>query len=537
MENFKKSDIEKVHGDVEFYRNLYEGKHSQIFERAKNLVEKGEITDRIQYGEARAKNIRTPYIVANVSKVIVDIPTLFISRSLGELKTNYPTSLEEQGEESEEVGTTHLEMTEDMFDNPFDLQQDTLDQITDNSNLSRQHSMNIKQWQIDGGLVLVPEIINGQAKISFKSRNVYYELDDGRTFQLRYLKEIDDEEYVHIHQEVEHEKKVVVTHKAYRVKNDDELVELDEVNDAELIYEITNIEPEYRYMEYIGRKRKLFEYLPYNPTFMNPLGISALDGLDGKQDEVNWTITRAAQTFERNGKPRISVSRGIMQELQRISLERYGTEGNFDHRDLEVTEIDEEGNSLVIHQIDVSKIGDITYVKDIIRMMMMETQTSEQAIDFLQSSGSTSSQSGVAKFYDMLISIMKAEHLREQYVSFIRRGVESCLWLLERDNKDIKVEKPNIPQKEIIPVTSKEVAEENIMKYQGKAQSLEQTVRNMNPEHSEEWIMNEVESIEADSVSTDSMSLIRGNMSALNFNDNKPIENEEATDSDTQIVE
>ena len=226
-----------------------------------------------------------------------------------------------------------------------------------------------------------------------------------------------------------------------------------------------------------------------------------------------------------------------MQELQRISLERYGTEGNFDHRDLEVTEIDEEGNSLVIHQIDVSKIGDITYVKDIIRMMMMETQTSEQAIDFLQSSGSTSSQSGVAKFYDMLISIMKAEHLREQYVSFIRRGVESCLWLLERDNKDIKVEKPNIPQKEIIPVTSKEVAEENIMKYQGKAQSLEQTVRNMNPEHSEEWIMNEVESIEADSVSTDSMSLIRGNMSALNFNDNKPIENEEATDSDTQIVE
>ena len=34
---------------------------------------------------------------------------------------------------------------------------------------------------------------------------------------------------------------------------------------------------------------------------MNELGNSTLKGLDGKQEEVNWTLTYA-QTFERNGK-------------------------------------------------------------------------------------------------------------------------------------------------------------------------------------------------------------------------------------------
>lgn len=527
---FKKSDILDNHGDVEIYRNLYEGKHSELFERAKHLIQNGEITDRIEHGKKQAKNIRTPYVVANMCRVIVDIPTLFISRSLGDLKTNYPIN-EEEAAEGYQTKTTHLEMVEEDWDETFDLQQDTLDQITDSSNLSRQHAMNLKQWQMDGGIVLVPEIVNGQAKLTFKERNVYYELDDGKTYQLRFYKKIDDVEYLHVHQETEKEKSLEVEHFLYKLKTDGENAE--EIEEPELFEEITGIAYADKTNDFPGRKRKFFEYLPYAPTFNHPLGVSALEGQQGKQDEVNWTITRAAQTFERNGKPRISVSPGIMDELQSISLERYGTKYNYDHQDLEVTEMDEQGNSLVIHQIDVSKIGDISYVKDIIKMMLMETQTSEQAVDFFANENGNA-QSGVAKYYEMLLSIMKSEQLRDEYVDFIQRGVESCLWLLHENNKDIKVERPSILQKEVIPVTSKEVKEENNASYVAETQSLETTVRNNNPDKSEEWILNEVETIESEKVSTDSMSFIRGNMTATNFNDNKSIEENDTEGTDEE---
>ncbi|MCJ1783098.1 hypothetical protein [Mammaliicoccus sciuri] len=251
-------------------------------------------------------------------------------------------------------------------------------------------------------------------------------------------------------------------------------------------------------------------------------------GQEGKQDEVNWTMTRTAQIFERNGKPRISVSKEVMDRLIDVSMQRYGVEDKFDHRDLEVTTIDEDGQSLQIHQIDISKIGDITYVKDVIKMMLMETQTSEKAIDFFTSEGAQA-QSGTAKFYDLFLSIMKAEQMRDEYIEFIQQGVENCLWLLNLDNKDLIIEKPIVVQKDMMPVTSKETSTLNNQSYAAGTQSLEQTVRNNNPDKSEEWIKKEVVKIEAERTSQDSFSLLRGNMTGLNFNDNK--EDEEETNS------
>ncbi|PTK42330.1 hypothetical protein BUZ61_17655, partial [Staphylococcus nepalensis] len=120
-----------------------------------------------------------------------------------------------------------------------------------------------------------------------------------------------------------------------------------------------------------GRQRLFISYLANNPTFTNKLGNSSLKGLDGKQEEVNWTLTRTAQTFERNGKPRISIPAGTMDQLKQIALEQYGDENKIDHEMLEVTEIDRDtGKSMEIHQIDTSKIGDMSYVKEIVRAML-----------------------------------------------------------------------------------------------------------------------------------------------------------------------
>ena len=525
LKQFTQEDIVNTHGDMFKYRDLYDGFHSKLFDRAKAQIESGEIIDRIEYGDVKAQNVQTPYIVVNISRMIVDIPTLFITRSLGKMQTNYPIN-EMEREDDFETDEEHIEGTSNNVfeDNLFDLQQETLDQIETNSNFSKWHSMNIKQWQIDGGIVAVPEFINGQIKLTFKERNVYYELDDGKTYQLRYIIERGEEKFIHVHEEIEGENELIGSHTVYKMNEDGEL---SEVEDEELIFEITKLEREERNYILKGRKRTLFVYLPYNPTFMNEYGRSVLMGQEGKQDEVNWTVTRSAQVFERNGKPRISVSKEVMERLMQVSMDKYGVDNKFDHRDLEVTTIDEDGRSLEIHQIDIAKIGDITYVKDIIKMMLMETQTSEKAIDFFTGEGGRA-QSGTAKFYDLFLSIMKSEQMRKQYVEFIQQGVENCMWLLNQDNKDIIVEKPIIVQEDMMPVTSKETSTLNNQSYSAGTQSLEQTVRNNNPDKSEEWILDEVEKIEGERTSQDSFTLGRGNMTATNFNDNiDPDETEE----------
>lgn len=525
LKQFTQEDIVNTHGDMFKYRDLYDGFHSKLFDRAKAQIESGEIIDRIEYGDVKAQNVQTPYIVVNISRMIVDIPTLFITRSLGKMQTNYPIN-EMEREDDFETDEEHIEDTSNNVfeDNLFDLQQETLDQIETNSNFSKWHSMNIKQWQIDGGIVAVPEFINGQIKLTFKERNVYYELDDGKTYQLRYIVERGEEKFIHVHEEIEGEDELIGSHTVYKMNEDGEL---SEVEDEELIFEITKLEREERNYILKGRKRTLFVYLPYNPTFMNEYGRSVLMGQEGKQDEVNWTVTRSAQVFERNGKPRISVSKEVMDRLMQVSMDKYGVDNKFDHRDLEVTTIDEDGRSLEIHQIDIAKIGDITYVKDIIKMMLMETQTSEKAIDFFTGEGGRA-QSGTAKFYDLFLSIMKSEQMRKQYVEFIQQGVENCMWLLNQDNKDIIVEKPIIVQEDMMPVTSKETSTLNNQSYSAGTQSLEQTVRNNNPDKSEEWILDEVEKIEGERTSQDSFTLGRGNMTATNFNDNiDPDETEE----------
>lgn len=79
---FDKDFIKKKHDDMYFYRDLYDGKHANIFPRAKELISKGEIIDILQYGEYNAKNVMTPYLMLNICKIIVDTPSLLISRGL-----------------------------------------------------------------------------------------------------------------------------------------------------------------------------------------------------------------------------------------------------------------------------------------------------------------------------------------------------------------------------------------------------------------------------------------------------------------------
>ncbi|ULG73016.1 hypothetical protein [Macrococcus brunensis] len=518
---FDKSIIKAIHDDMYYYRDLYKGRHAELFPRAINLIEKGEIVDNLRHGEHRGKNITTPYLMLNVCKMIVDVPTLLITRSIGQMKTSFPA----EKQLAEQTTNEQAEMIEGTKDNSFngevvDPQQEMIDQIIDNSRLD--HSKNLAQLQIDGGIVSVPAMINGQLKLMIKERNVYYPHDDGQGYDLVYEVPQTDEEreggydYVHVYSEVEEEDQLAVSHRLYKRNGESQL---EQVTDIAFIQERLGIET--LYQEFQGRKRSFINYLAHNATFMDELGVSALHGMANRQDEVNWTITRAAQTFERNGKPRISITKETMTTLQNMAEAMYG-EGNshkIDHRWLEIQEIGENGQTMQIHQIDIDKIGDMAYVKDIIRGMLTETQTSESAFDFVRRETS-SPQSGVAKFYDLIVSLMKAEQMRKRYIEFLQEGIENCLWLANSLNPNIIIEKPVIQVTEMIPVTAKEMAEESIMKFSNGAQSLEETVKELHPDKSEEWVTEELERIESSQTSQDSMSMLNGNMSLNNFLNN-----------------
>jgi hypothetical protein len=527
LNKFTDDDIKKTHGDINMYRALYEGKHYEVFPRAKQLIRQGEIIGAINYGSMNSSDMKVPYVMANISKMIVDVPSMFINRSLGKVLTNKQREFEEF-EENEEITIEELEVLKNQ-------QQEYIDNIVDNTNLTKWNSMNLKQWQIDGGIVAVPEIVNGNPRIAFKERTAYYELDDGVTFQMRYLLlDEDDNKYLHVHEEVEHDNYVEGTHTLYSYNNT--ATKLTEVEDNDIIQELTNINPENRHYILHNRNKTLFVYLPFEPTFDNQMGNSAIKGQEGKQDEVNWTLTRTAQVFERNGRPRVAIPKDVFREIQDRAEERYGDRNKIDNQDLEVTSIDEDGQSIRVLQIDTDKIGDVSYLKNIIKLMLMETQTSEKAIDFFNTEGSSYAESGTAKFYDLFLSIMKAEKLRDEYVDFLQRALKNCLWLYKQVNNKVEIECPDIKQSEMLPITSKERREMNNTSYQAGTQSLEQTIKNINPEKTDAWVENELEKIEGEKSTVDSFSLFNGNQTSRNFNDNRN-EDGQHIDEDGNVIE
>jgi len=546
--------IEEFHGHVWFYRDLYEGKHADLFPRAKNLIAKGEITDQIMHGQHYAQNVQTPYIIANISKLIPEIPAMLVSRSIGKISSSIHSS-EEQNDAANKDTDEQLEAPKDAANSQIDdLQQELIDQIEKNSGLQMEHWSNVVQQQVDGGLVGVVWNDERGLRIDTKQRDVYFPHEDGLGADLAYQRKIGEDFYLHIYRErvedgglratnllykidelgAKDEKKAAGGYDATSLGNYSQaiagqLVPIDDETAGELL-EMDELETFYP-----GRNRPFIVYWPNDKTFMHPLGVSCLKGQEGKQDEINWSLTRNAIVYERNGKPRIAVSKEVMQALQDKAMERYGDERKIDHRDLEITTFDDQGKALEVIQIDITKIGDVQWVKDLMQIMLAETQTSEKAIDFFKDDG-TGAQSGIAKFYDLFLSIMKAERIQGEYIYFLKQLFENCLWLANKDDQNIVVEEPEIAIKEMIPITRKELIDQNNAAFGGAnskaAQSLETTVRRNNPDASEEWIQEEMARIEQEQQSDDSSSLNKGRSNLSNFMDNrdedgKPIEEDE----------
>ncbi|MER2091053.1 MAG: hypothetical protein ABS920_15040, partial [Sporosarcina sp.] len=133
-------------------------------------------------------------------------------------------------------------------------------------------------------------------------------------------------------------------------------------------------------------------------------------------------------------------------------------------------------------------------------------------------------QSGVAKFYDLFLSLIKAEQIQSEYIYFLKQLVENALWLANQEDPAVIIEQPEVILKSMIPISRKEIIEENVMAYEKGAQSLETTVRRVNPHASEDWIMEELARIEESISSDDSASLLGGRSTLMNLLDNRKVE-------------
>lgn len=531
------SEIKAIHGSIKKYRMLYDGDHSQLFERAKRLIEQGEITDQIFEGNTVAKQIQSPYIVANVSKMIVDVPAMLVSRAIGKVSTS--TSLEDF--EGTDIVDTDAE--EDFID-PLEKQKEIIEGIAKRSKLSFEHKTNITHHQMDGGIVGVPYESENGIQIDFKSRDVYYPHDDGQGCDLVYELHFDPyddfmneglaENYLHVYRERVEDRELTTKHMLYEIGEHGKLQEVGQANiyddddpetvaekngNAEqIIKDILGIDEVER--TFPGRDKEFVVYWPNNKTFTNPLGRSALHNQENKQDEINWSLTRNGIVYERNGKPRIAVSKEIFTALQEKAFDRYGDESKIDHRDLEVTTFDENGKALEVIQIDVTKIGDIKWVKDIMKIMMMETQTSEKAVDFYMEGGS-SAQTGIAKFYDLFTSILKAEQISDEYIHFLQQLFENCLWIANQDDPGVIIEEPKVDIKNMMPIARKELIDQESTGLKNGTQSLETAVRNQNPNASDDWIQDEIERIEEGQESQSSGNILQGRQTLNNMLDNR----------------
>jgi hypothetical protein len=507
--------VQGQHGQTEFYRNLYYGNHGEIFERATELIKNGEIVDNISNGKTQGNgNIRTPYIMANVSKLIPEIPALFVSRAIGKITVAKEQTFTEDGES--------IKLSK------------YLENIERDSKLKVGHYSNVLQQQIDGGIVGIPVKDENGVRIDFKKREVYFPHEDGLGCDLAYKRRLLNEQnemldYLHVHRERVEEGNLTCEEILYLLGESNEL-EVVEESEAKWILGMDSL-----IEVYAGRTRPFAVYWANESTFDFPLGVSSLLNQANKQDEINWTLTRLGIVFQRNGKPRMAVSKEVMSALQQKAMDRYGDENKIDHRDLEVVTMDENGKHMEIIQIDVARIGNIGWVKDLMKLMFIETKTSEKAVDFYLEGGSGGAQSGIAKFYDLFISIIKAEKLADEYIDFLQELIENCMWLMAQDAPflELAVERPNIEIKDMIPTTRKERVETESLAKESGIRSTERAVRIINPNDSDEALEEELTLIEEGAQSVDSNTNSPVSLNSLsNMVDNrdKPLTKEDGAD-------
>lgn len=485
-QKFPPKPFDSDHAHMEYYRHLYDGEHAEIFSRSGQVTAQGNSSEYKRKLKAMNGNYRISkrfsklasqsptnhYVIVNLSSAIAELPADLINRSLGSITAD------------DEKNAEYLEF---------------IMMVSRVSNTKSALWSAIVQHQVDGGVAY--RVRRSDTKgvwFEWTLADLFFPHDDGMGADIAWIEERgEDKEYLRVERQQLKDGNLVVENLVYTMKNDTVDVEMD-IAEYNKLYELDILGRD----ELVGVNELMCGFVPNDETLLAPRGRSALRNVDMLQEEINWTITRDSVVFEQHGKPKLAIPRGLWESVAKKNNADYG--GRFvRNADLEVVSFDEKTGAVPQYITwDAQTAQSFEHVNRLIDYMMAISKTASTAVGLGGSSGGLSAK---AILYEWIQSVIKSEAIREKFDHAIKGAIRKCIILENHVSKtNFEVKDPIVEWKGMLPKADAETDEEESSKYTSGVQSLETTVRKINPDWSEDAILAEVEKIKDDQI-VDSM--------------------------------
>ena len=469
--SFPPAPYDQIVIDMLFYRALYEGEHARIFPRAKYAGKDRRLKrKRVGYKrwEEYFETIETgdPYIVVNFSSLVAEIPADLINRSLGNISADTETSEEELA---------------------------FVKEVAEASQINEKIWAAVVSHQVDGSIAYRPRRDeSGKVWFEWLLGDQYLPHADGRGADVAWIEEWGDETNKKRFLRVERQRlgNNVLTVEQLVFKFEGDSVG-DEVDAAAYAAEYGAEVP--GDIELSGVTELLIGVVTNEDTLYTPRGRSALRNVAEIQEEINWTVTRDSIVFEKHGKPKLAIPKGLWDMVANDNRKNYGRPF-VRNADLEVVSYNENNGAVPMYIVwDAKTEQSFEHVTRLIKYMLAVSKTSPQAAGLEDAKG----DSGVALLYLWIQSVIKAESIKEKFDAAIKTAIRKCI-ILENAMAGTNMNPitPVIEWGDMLPKAESERNAEEAEKYSAGTQSLETTVRRMHPDWSEKAILAEIQKIQ-----------------------------------------
>lgn len=456
---------------MSYFRALYEGEHAEIFPRAKRVAKDtrhGFKRTGIKSWVQTTEVVDTShlYVVANFSSLVAEVPADLINRALGNVSAD----------------------TED--DNAL---LEFISAVAAASKPTEKIWAAVTQHQVDGLIAYrVRRDAKGKVWFEWELGDRYFPHDDGAGADLAWIEEWGEpanrQKYLRVERQRLDDLGLAVLQMVYRMEGNT----VGEQVEPETYSATYNVDvPDDTVLA--GVTELLCGAITNDETLRHKRGRSALRNIDTIQEEINWTISRDSIVFDKHGKPKLAIPRGLWDTVANENAKNYG-QRFVRNADLEVVSYDENKGAIPQYITwDAKTAQSFEHVTRLIKYMLAISKTSPQAAGLEEGKG----DSGVALLYLWIQSVIKAEAIKDKFDSGIKDAIRKCI-ILENalGGTDYEVKAPSIEWGGMLPKADSEKDTEETEKYAGGVQSLETTVRRMHPDWSEEAITAEIQKIQ-----------------------------------------